>query len=49
MALTGQFVYMAHYFILLQLNLFDLGVDREGWWFEQSWIIAAALVVSRVC
>ena len=25
---------MAHHFILLQLNPFDLRVDREGCWFE---------------
>ena len=36
MAFTGKLVYMAHYFILLQLNLFYLRVDREGWWFEHS-------------
>ena len=37
MAFVGKFVYMAHHFILLQLNPFDLrGVDREGWWFEHS-------------
>ena len=28
---TGKFVYMAYHFILLQLNPFDLRVDREGW------------------
>ena len=27
---------MAHHFILLWLNLFDLRVDVEGWWFEYS-------------
>ena len=27
---------MAHHFILLQLNPFDLRVDREGWWFVHS-------------
>ena len=35
-AFTGKFVYMAHHFILLQPNPFDLSVDREGWWFEHS-------------
>ena len=25
-----MYVYMAHHFILLLLNLFDLKVDREG-------------------
>ena len=30
MALTGKFVNIAHYFVLLQINPFDLGVDREG-------------------
>ena len=29
-ALTGNLVYMAHHFILLWLNPFDLRVDREG-------------------
>ena len=33
MAFTGKFVYIAHYFVLLQLNPFDLSVDREVWWF----------------
>ena len=27
---------MAHHFILLRLNPFDLRVDTEGWWFEHS-------------
>ena len=36
MALTGIFVYIAHHFILLQLNPFDLRIDWEGWWFEHS-------------
>ena len=30
MTSTGKFVYMAHHFILLRLNLFGLMVDREG-------------------
>ena len=34
--ITGNFVDMAHHFILLPLNPFDLRVDREGWWFEHS-------------
>ena len=33
-------VYIAHHFILVRLNPFDLRpwfrVDREGWWFEHS-------------
>ena len=33
---TGKSVYIAHRFILLWLNPFDLIVDREGWWFEHS-------------
>ena len=45
---TGKFVYMAHHFILLQLNLFDLRVDREGWWFEHC-IMVAGFLVSRRC
>ena len=32
MSHTGKSVYMAHHFILLQLN----PVDWEGWWFEHS-------------
>ena len=36
MAFTGKFVYIAHIFVLLRLNLFNLSVDREGWWFEHS-------------
>ena len=31
MALTGKFVDMVHYFVLLRINLFDLGVDTDGW------------------
>ena len=46
MAFTGKFVYMAHHFILLRLNPFDLRVDREGWWFEHSvsqlWVCLSA-------
>ena len=32
---------MAHHFILLRLNPFGLGVDREEWWFEHSmsWLL----------
>ena len=36
MAFTSKFVYMAQHFNLLQLNPFDLRVDREGWLFEHS-------------
>ena len=36
MTFTGEFVYMAHHFIWLRLNPFDIRVDREGWWFEHS-------------
>ena len=49
MALTGKFVYMAHHFIVLQLNPFDLSVDREGRWFEHSCVIAAGLRGSKGC
>ena len=31
MTSTGKFLYIAHHFILLWLNPFDLTVDREGW------------------
>ena len=46
---TGKFVYMAHHFMFLRHNPFDLRVDRDGWWFEHSCVIVAGLVVSRVC
>ena len=36
MTSTGKFKCMAHHFILLPLNPFELRVDREGWWFESS-------------
>ena len=49
MACTRKFVYMAHHFILLRLNLIDLSVDREGWWFEHSCVIAVGLLFSRGC
>ena len=35
-SLNGKFVYKAHHFNLLQLNPFDLMVDWERWWFEDS-------------
>ena len=35
MTSTGKFVYMADHFILLRLNPFGLGIDRERWWFER--------------
>ena len=31
---SGKFVYMAHHFILLRLNLFGVCVDSEEQWFE---------------
>ena len=34
MTSTGKFLRLAHHFILLRLNLFGIGVDREGWWFS---------------
>ena len=37
MAFTGKNVYMAHHFILVRLNPFDLSVDREVWWLGHSW------------
>ena len=49
MALTGKFVYMAHHFILLLLDPFDLAVDRKGWWFEHPSVIVAGLLVNRGC
>ena len=37
MIFNGKFVYIAAlHFMLLWLNPFDLSVDREEWWFEQS-------------
>ena len=47
MALTGKFVYMAHHFILLWLNPFELRVDMERWWLEHSFVIVAGLLVRR--
>ena len=49
MTSTGKFVYMAHHFILLRLNPFDLGVDREPQWFEHSSVIVDRLLLSRGC
>ena len=46
-ALTGKFVSMDYHFILLRLNPFDLGVDREGWWFEHSHLIVVCLLASK--
>ena len=34
MEFTDKFVCTTHHFILIQLNLFDLSVDNEGWWYE---------------
>ena len=36
MAFTGKFVYIAHHFILLRFNSFELSADREEWWFDDS-------------
>ena len=44
MAFTGKFVYMAHHFILLRLNPFDLSVDRGDGGLS---VIVAGLLVSR--
>ena len=49
MAFSGKFLYMAHHFILLQLNPFELRVDREGLWFEHSCVIVAGFLISRGC
>ena len=48
MTFTGKFVYMTHHFILLRLNPFGLGIDREGWWFEHSvsWLRVCSSVES---
>ena len=48
-AFTGKFAYMAPHFIFLRLNLIDLKVDREGWWFEHSRVIVSGLLISRGC
>ena len=45
MAVTGKFVYMVHFLILLWLNPFDPSVDRDEWWF----VIVASLLVRRGC
>ena len=34
MTSTGKFVYLAEHLILQRLSAFGLGVDLEGWWFE---------------
>ena len=47
MAFTGNFVYIANYFILLWFNPFHLKVVREGWWFEHPCVIVASLLVRR--
>ena len=47
-AFPGKFVYIAHRFILLHLNPFDLSGDREGCWFEIC-VIVASLLVSSGC
>ena len=49
MASTSKFVYMAHHLILLWLSAFGLRVDTEGWWFEHSFVMFSALLVSRGC
>ena len=36
MTSTSKFVYMSHHLILQQLNPFELMVDTEPWWFENS-------------
>ena len=47
--MVSHILYMAHHFILLRLNPFDLRVDREGWWFEHYCVIVVDLLVSRGC
>ena len=42
-----KFVYMAHQFILLRLNPFDLTVYREESWLELLYVIIAGLLASR--
>ena len=49
MTFTGRFVWMAHHFILLWLNPFDLSVDREEWWFEHSCVKVLRLHACRQC
>ena len=49
MAMTGKFLYMAHHVILLQLNLFDVGVDKKRWWFEHISVIVVGLLDSKGC
>ena len=49
MTFTSKFVYMAHHFIMLRLNPFNLRADREGSWFEHSCVMVAGLLVSRGC
>ena len=49
MAFRDKFVSIAHHFIQLWLNPFDLSLDRERWWFEHSSVIIVGLLVSRGC
>ena len=48
MAFTGKFSYMNHHF-MLGFNPFDLRVDREGWWYENSCVIVAGFLDIRGC
>ena len=36
MTSTGKFICMTHHFILLRLNPFGDGVDKDSYWFEHS-------------
>ena len=40
-------IYVAHHFILLQLNRLGLTADREGWWFELYVTAAICLSAER--
>ena len=46
MAFAGKYLYMAHNFILLRLNPFNLKVNRKVWWFEHSCVIFGSFLVS---
>ena len=36
MTFTSRFVYMAHHFILIPLNVPGPRIDKDGWWFDHS-------------
>ena len=45
---TGKVIYIAHYFIMLQLNPFDLNVDRRGMMAWALCVIVAGLIIKTL-